>query len=317
MRVLHVIHSLDPRSGGPPEALRQLVRHQVAAGLRPMIATTDIQAMKPWMDQERFLRLFVRRYPLPNEDFLVYKAWGRTGVLRRYGFVPLLVCRLEELMKADNTRPDIVHVHGLFSHLTEATCRVARCLGIPYILRPAGGLNAYSLQVGSLFLKKWMIRISTRKNLMGAFAVQATAESESRWISGSFPGSNIVTIPHGVSVPTPHYLEESRSRFLARFPDLAAAKVVLYMGRFTEKKRPDLVLDAFIRSKLPSQGWVLVMAGDGSMREDLRRSAKGYSKVFFTGFIAGRLKWGAMAAAKVFALPSKDENFGVGVAEAM
>ncbi|MBL8848232.1 MAG: glycosyltransferase, partial [Planctomycetaceae bacterium] len=39
--------------------------------------------------------------------------------------------------------------------------------------------------------------------------------------------------------------------------------------------------------------------------------------VLFTGFLAGILKSGAFAAAEVFALPSRDENFGVSVIEAM
>ena len=36
-----------------------------------------------------------------------------------------------------------------------------------------------------------------------------------------------------------------------------------------------------------------------------------------TGMLEGDLKWGAFAAAEVFALPSHQENFGIAVAEAL
>jgi glycosyltransferase involved in cell wall biosynthesis len=39
--------------------------------------------------------------------------------------------------------------------------------------------------------------------------------------------------------------------------------------------------------------------------------------ITFTGPIYGEEKWGALAAAEVFALPSHQENFGIAVAEAL
>jgi glycosyltransferase involved in cell wall biosynthesis len=39
--------------------------------------------------------------------------------------------------------------------------------------------------------------------------------------------------------------------------------------------------------------------------------------VIWTGFLAGEDKWGALAAADIFVLPSHSENFGMAVVEAM
>jgi glycosyltransferase involved in cell wall biosynthesis len=40
-------------------------------------------------------------------------------------------------------------------------------------------------------------------------------------------------------------------------------------------------------------------------------------RITWTGMLQGRLKWGALRAADVFALPSHQENFGVAVVEAL
>ena len=41
------------------------------------------------------------------------------------------------------------------------------------------------------------------------------------------------------------------------------------------------------------------------------------SRTIFTGFIAGAEKWAVLADSTIFVLPSKDENFGVSVVEAV
>jgi glycosyltransferase involved in cell wall biosynthesis len=41
------------------------------------------------------------------------------------------------------------------------------------------------------------------------------------------------------------------------------------------------------------------------------------TNVTFTGFLNGEAKWSAMAAADMFVLPSRQENFGIAIAEAM
>ncbi len=40
-------------------------------------------------------------------------------------------------------------------------------------------------------------------------------------------------------------------------------------------------------------------------------------RVTFTGFLSNEAKWSAMAAADIFVLPSRQENFAIAVAEAM
>ncbi|MEO8377644.1 MAG: hypothetical protein ABI579_08225, partial [Candidatus Sumerlaeota bacterium] len=48
MKIVHVIHSIDPRSGGPSGTLRALATAQVALGDKVCIITTDVQSAEPW-----------------------------------------------------------------------------------------------------------------------------------------------------------------------------------------------------------------------------------------------------------------------------
>ena len=66
----------------------------------------------------------------------------------------------------------------------------------------------------------------------------------------------------------------------------------------------------------------LVMAGpdQGGLRAGLeaRAAALGIAeRITWTGMLQGDLKWGALRAADVFALPSHQENFGIAVVEAL
>jgi glycosyltransferase involved in cell wall biosynthesis len=67
---------------------------------------------------------------------------------------------------------------------------------------------------------------------------------------------------------------------------------------------------------------LLVIAGDGDEQfvVDLRRLAERLGiadAVLWTGFLGGDDKLAAMAAATLFVLPSRSENFGIALAEAM
>jgi len=114
-----------------------------------------------------------------------------------------------------------------------------------------------------------------------------------------------------------------RGAFRAQHGIPADALVVLFLGRLSAKKSPDLLLDAF--SALPKEigghtVW-LVFAGpdEGGMLLRLASQARELSvseRVVFSGSVLGEKKWAAYRDADVFVLPSQNENFGNTAAEA-
>jgi len=98
--------------------------------------------------------------------------------------------------------------------------------------------------------------------------------------------------------------------------------VAISMGRIHPKKGTDILIEAFAGSLARDPDWRLVVAGPDQvgLRQQLEALAArlGVSdKITWTGMLQGTLKWGALAAAEVFVLPSHQENFGIVVAEAM
>lgn len=97
----------------------------------------------------------------------------------------------------------------------------------------------------------------------------------------------------------------------------AEAPVALFAGKFIPKKRPDLLLAAFIRASVP--GAHLVLSGDGEMLASLRASAAGRTDVHFLPFANQSEMPARYLLGDVFVLPSegRHETWGLAVNEAM
>ena len=99
----------------------------------------------------------------------------------------------------------------------------------------------------------------------------------------------------------------------------AGARIVLYSGKYIEKKRPLDLLSAF--NKLNEANTLLVMVGDGELRPQMEAFIKTNSltdKVVLTGFINQALIPFYYRAADVFVMCSGlGETWGLSVNEAM
>lgn len=94
--------------------------------------------------------------------------------------------------------------------------------------------------------------------------------------------------------------------------------VVLFCAKLQPWKRPMDLLQAFARAR-PDRS-VLVFAGEGPLREELRSAALALGvedRVRFLGFVNQSLLPGVYASADVIVLPSEYEPFAVVVNEAM
>ena len=99
----------------------------------------------------------------------------------------------------------------------------------------------------------------------------------------------------------------------------ADRKVVLFCAKFMAKKRPMMLVDAFLEAEL-GDDWMLLMAGDGELRRacEAHAAERGAGKVVFTGFLDQNAVARAYAVADVFVLPSEcKETWGLVVNEAM
>jgi glycosyltransferase involved in cell wall biosynthesis len=140
-------------------------------------------------------------------------------------------------------------------------------------------------------------------------------------------------LAHGVSQKrifnVPHCVDNDRWRESAKAGRTKAAalraelglppeeRVVLFAGKFEAKKQPHLLLDAFLRTDLPSA--TLLMVGDGPLRAELQASVSPSRPVRWLPFQNQTEMPRIYAAANLFVLPSAGhgETWGLAVNEAM
>jgi glycosyltransferase involved in cell wall biosynthesis len=139
--------------------------------------------------------------------------------------------------------------------------------------------------------------------------------------SSGVPAGKIIVRRNGVEIPE---TRPQAGKFRAALGIPENTKVILYLGRLSEKKSPDVLLQAFASlCKAEHDGELcLVFAGpdDGGMKKKLLQMAGDMgitSRVQIQNALFGEQKWSAYQDADVFVLPSQNENFGNTAGEAM
>jgi glycosyltransferase involved in cell wall biosynthesis len=259
---------------------------------------------------------------------------GPTGrVARRQGVPTILFPRqaseafkysrpLAAWLRARVAEFDVAHVHAVFSHACLAAGGACRAAGVPYVVRPLGSLDPWSL--GRRRWGKRLLWLAAGRGLLrGAAAVHYTTEAERRGAEAGLGLARGVVIPLGVDEAL---LEAGpdRGAFGRGEPAVGDAPYVLALGRIHPKKGLDALIAGFREAVAGGglDGWRLVVAGDGDPGyvAGLRRLAAAPElggRVVFPGWLTGDRRRDAVAGAAVLALPSRQENFALAVVEAL
>jgi glycosyltransferase involved in cell wall biosynthesis len=186
---------------------------------------------------------------------------------------------------------------------------------------PHGMLDPYSRGVKSCrkALYLWAIE---RRNICGAERLIYTTAEEQRLAAIDLSGlPKSVVVPLGGDAPAEHS-EQLAAAFYERFPSARRRRLLLFLGRLHFKKGLDRILSAMPRIVAELPDVLLTIAGEGEPRYEayLKRVIQTLGlqdSVMMTDRLEGATKWGAYAAAELFLLPSRQENFAISVAEAM
>lgn len=304
MRILHIIDSLSPEQGGPPECVRLLARGYKAIG-----AETEILCLDD--PQSSFLRDIPCRVHALGESYL-----------GRFAFSP----RLWSWLRSNAYRYDGMVMNGVWSFPGIALHFAARRAGTPYGIFAHGALDpwfnrTYPLKHAKKLLY-WPMQYAVLHHAAAVFFMGGTERDLAR--ASFWPNAwNEVVIPFGIYDPD-EGVDAGRQveAFLSILPQLRERRYFLFLGRIHEKKGCDLLVDAFARAAATAPDMDLVMAGPDQMgmQSTLARRAAAYGiadRIHWTGMIRGDVKWGAMRSCEVFVLPSHQENFGISVVEAL
>jgi glycosyltransferase involved in cell wall biosynthesis len=318
MRILNVTQTYFPflEFGGPPVKVRSLSQQLVKLGHKVTVLTADWglesrtgsaagawnaeRSTLGWTLEEGGVESIYLRSPLH------YRALSWNPGIAKF-------CR------ARLWNFDVVHIFGLYDFLGPAVAAACRRSGTPYVVEPIGMF----VPIVRNFLLKRMYHLALGQRMLRASrTIIATSPQEvAELASSGLPPERILIRRNGVEVPE-SVPARGKFRVAAGIPE--DAKIVLFLGRLSKKKSPEILLQAFASLCQAASGaelrLIFVGPDEDGMKEELEQAARQLgiaSQVQIRGAVFGDEKWGAYRDADVFVLPSQNENFGNTACEAI
>lgn len=320
MKLLHVIASMNPTSGGPCQGIRSSNAEMHLYGVQREIVSLD-------NPDNTFLGM---------DDFPIY-ALGPVRTPWQYS-AKLLPWLIEHICNYD-----VVIINGLWLYSSYAAWKAIRIVRkqiakkndgrkLPRVfVMPHGMLDPYFQRAADRRFKAirnlvyW--ELIEKHVVNDADGLLFTCEMEMVLARETFKGyhpKKQINVGYGIKAP-PDYNDGMRKAFTEKCPDLEGQPYLLFLSRIHEKKGVDLLIEAY--AKMIAAGYdlpKLVIAGPGlvtnfgkKVHQAAYSNPKLQDKVYFPGMLYGDAKWGALHGCEAFILPSHQENFGIAVVEAL
>jgi len=294
LRLLHVIHTLDPAAGGAVSAARSMCAALAARGHDITLYATGPRR------EDQSGAYFTRIFPMEFPPMAVSAGFARA---------------LKDMRDVD-----LVHVHMLYRFPQAAAAAFCRRNAIPYCVQPHGALEPVLFHKRERRgFKRLYERLVENRNLNSAAGLIYTAKGEADAVRFLNLRPAAFVIPLGLDLAQ---FDCGATGFRDRH-GLAGMELVVWMGRLVPVKGLDILITAFaaLARQRPHARLVLVgpdPEGYGTALRDLMvRLALPAERVIFTGLLQGHEKHAALGEADVFVLPSHTENFALAAVEAM
>ena len=321
-------------------------RHRVA-----IVCSHPIQYLAPWfvaLAAEPSLELTVlygslsgQVYAAQDRDFGRSVSWDvdllsgyRYLELTNHALVPGLdrflgMASLDPFRLLRRERFDAVVILGWNYALYPLALAAARAAGLPVILR--GDTVRYAdadeqesdvegLSRARFVAKTWLLR-----RYLGSCAAALAVSSGNRRLLRHYgvPDDRIFGAPYAVDSDrfclTESNFCTSRQRIRQQLGIADATPLVLFCGKFSPVKAPQLLVGAYARLRAMGTKAALVLCGDGALRSSLETQVERErtADVHFLGFRNQSELPALYAAADVLVVPSEREAFAMVVPEAM
>lgn len=302
LRILHVIESLNPATGGPPAIAVSLANAQSQLGHQVTIAAHD------------------------SNEFELYKYYSVSNNIKRITVArptifETLTGKGPVTAKLTNivASYDIVHLHAVWGPvllLTSLACRLQNKL---YVILLNGMLHPWCLNQ-SKWKKRLALALGYKAMLNNAACLHLGNQAEAELIRPLKLQAKTRIIPNAAPDSAFNYSSDS-NHFRKQYLADSKCRYILFLSRIHYKKGIDLLVRAFHALPAEHDPIRLVIAGpdDGYLAQVIRliHSLQLEDRVIYTGPLYGEIKWQALAGADLFCLPSRQEGFSVAILEAM
>lgn len=216
---------------------------------------------------------------------------------------------------------DVVHLQGMRTGLNAVAASLARRHGVPLVVSPHGQVHPWLRSQ-----RRWRKRVvdalwDARAYRQAAVAVAMT-EDEADHVRAFAPRLKTAVVPIGVeppAAPDPAVWQ----RLSLEHPHLdTSRRKVFFLANFNRRKGFDLLIEAFA-GLAGRESLQLVMAGaPGETRPEgvraiLRAAALGEGDAVLLPRLNAEERTALLGNVDTFAMPSRSENFGIVVLEAL
>jgi glycosyltransferase involved in cell wall biosynthesis len=292
MQALHVIAGLDPAHGGPSYSAPRLCAELAALGADVRLFHIDGGGGAPAEPASYELRGFAQ-------------DWAQAPIL---GALRLSAGLSRAIADAARTA-DIVHNHGIWLAPNMRSQALAQQAGKPFVCSPRGMLSAAALAFSGA-KKRAVWALGQRAALERASCLHATSEMELAEVRARGLTPPVAIIPNGIDIPPP-----------SPHPVHGQSRTLLSLGRIHPKKGLDSLLHAWSRVEAAHPDWRLRIVGPAEAGHDKELAALaaslGLARVSIEGPVYGPGKLELYQGAELFVAPTRSENFGLTIAEAL
>jgi glycosyltransferase involved in cell wall biosynthesis len=305
IKLLRVIASMDPKTGGPPNGINYIT---------PFLNELNIETTILCLDNPE--ENFIKNSP----HKIIALAENKTSWQYNANLYNWLYYHLANF--------DVVIVHGIWIYHSFAVTKAIKELRkfkpnfkIKHFIYPHGMLDSYFQTEKKRIVKSirnyFYWHLVESKNINNATGIIYTSKGEMEIASKTFSNYNpkqIFNLGYGVAVPNDVFKQKVDSEYF------------LFLGRFDHKKGIDTIIHSFNylllndHIKLPK----LIIAGPGLNSEYGKYIQKLVNDndiltnhIELKDMVCCTEKWQLIANAKAMILWSHQENFGISVAESL
>lgn len=288
MKILHTIPGLDVSSGGPTTCTYNLLK-----GLRANKVEADVLTFKSKQENAKMIG---------NDSFI--------KLVDDDAIAPLLFSKNFNNYLINNQEYDLYHANALWTLPSHMTIKTAHRNNKPVVLAPHGMLYPQALQV-SKWKKELIYRIFQKSDLLKATCLQATCMEEVKHIRSLNIQTPVAIIPNCLNLNTnskPRLIQNNTRRFG-------------FIGRLHPIKNIHHLLECWknLKAYTDDSELIIIGGGDTEYEIELKRYVIDHkmNNITFTGFIEQELLKELIPQFDYLVLPSKSENFGMVVPEAL
>ena len=294
MKVIHIVENLDNSSGGPSQSVPLLVKYLNFLDIENKIFTIQVYENE--------------KNSILDENNIQVCKLPLQGIRKiKYSF------KLENKILKELTKDTVIHVHTIWTYPSYVGYKIAKKYNIPLIVSTRGTVYEWALQQ-SKYIKKIALLLFQKNMLNFADSIHVTEKGEIEALKKIGIENNFVLIPNGIELKEKY--DTLDQDILNTIEYQKEKKYIMFLGRIVHNKGLHYLINSFKKLKVKYKNVELLIVG-GIEDKDYYSNLERINKVHFLGILDGEKKHTIFSISSLFVLPSRSENFGLSIAEAM